>query len=193
MPVLAHPRLAERLRADRVLEDGEILPFAAGNRPPWRIEVRFTPGHTRDHVAFWEPARGVLAAGDLVSGLSTVVVDPPDGNLGHYLASLETLRDLPVRVLFPGHGPPTGGARRKLEDLIQHRQWREERVLAALGSGPVRAEDLVPMVYEDVRPDMWPLAARSLQAHLEHLEERRRVVRGESADGTRWALASPDR
>ena len=191
VPVLAHPLLAERLRADRVLEDGEIVHLEAGGGRPWRIEVRFSPGHTKDHVAFWEPSRGVLAAGDLVSGLSTVVVDPPDGNLGHYLASLEVLRDLPIRVLFPGHGPPTGGAHTKLEDLIRHRRWREDRVLAALGPRPVLVEELLPVVYEDVRPESWPLARRSLQAHLEHLEERRRVVRSGSGDETRWLLAAP--
>ena len=186
-PVLAHPALAERLRADRVLRDGEVMELASVAGEAWRIEARFAPGHTRDHVVYWEAQRGVLAAGDLLSGLGTVVIDPPDGDLGDYMTSLQALRDLPMRVLLPGHGPPMGGGVVRVEKLLAHRRWREERVLASLGETPLSLEQLVQRVYDDVEPEVWRLAQRSLLAHLLHLEARQLAKPSEMGGQAGWS------
>ncbi len=177
LPVWAHPQLAAKLGAERVLADGEVLVLAGGRQGPWRLEVLFTPGHARDHVVFFERARGVLVAGDMASGLSTVVLDPPDGDLDAYLASLRRLMALPVRSLFPGHGPPSGGARVRLAQIVEHRLWREGRLVEALRGGPATLAELVPRVYVDVAESQWRWARRSLLAHLVSLERRGEVRR----------------
>ena len=108
--------------------------------------------------------------GDLVSGLGTVVIDPPDGNLRDYLASLERLRSLDLRTLIPGHGAPHRGVDRLLEALVAHRRMREGRLLQALAEGPLGLGELRARVYSDT-PDADPhLAERTLVAHLEKLE-----------------------
>jgi glyoxylase-like metal-dependent hydrolase (beta-lactamase superfamily II) len=180
VPVLAHPRLAPTLGADRVLADGESI--ALGGGEPWSIEVHFAPGHTRDHVVFFERARGVLAAGDLLSGLSTTVIDPPDGELGAYIESLRRLAGWPIRSVFPGHGPPTAGARERLLDLIAHRLWRQARVVEALDAGAGTIETLLRQVYSDTAESQWTWARRSLLAHLLYLEEQGRVQRRRAAE-----------
>jgi hypothetical protein len=56
---------------------------------------------------------------------------------------------------------------------------REDRVLAALkGKTDASVEDLVPIAYADTPKLLWPLAERSLRAHLDKLvgEGRAREV-----------------
>ena len=66
----------------------------------------------------------------------------------------------------------------KLEAYIEHRLWREERVCEALrtraGASP---EELVEIAYSDVAPALYPLAERSLRAHLAKLETDGRARR----------------
>ena len=63
-----------------------------------------------------------------------------------------------------------GGARRAIEALKAHRLKREAKVLVALQKLPAGSiEDLVPLAYDDVHPQLWPIAARSLTAHVERI------------------------
>jgi glyoxylase-like metal-dependent hydrolase (beta-lactamase superfamily II)/8-oxo-dGTP pyrophosphatase MutT (NUDIX family) len=190
VPLLAHPLLANAVGANRVLVDGETIRL--DGPAPWEIEVHFAPGHTRDSVVFFERRHGVLAAGDLLSGLSTTVIDPPDGELGPYLDSLRRLAGWPIRAIFPGHGPPTAGARERLVALIEHRRWREGRVVEALRSGAGTIETMLPLVYADTPETQWPWARRSLLAHLLYLEEQGRVRRQPDADGSPDAVTSTE-
>jgi glyoxylase-like metal-dependent hydrolase (beta-lactamase superfamily II)/8-oxo-dGTP pyrophosphatase MutT (NUDIX family) len=191
VPVWTHPLLAGRLRAERVLSDGEKIRLASVSGEPWLVEAHFTPGHTADHVVYLERRRGVLAAGDLVSGLSTVVIDPPDGDLADYMDSLERALAFRARVAFPGHGPPIGAPRERFEALLAHRRWREERVREALRNEGRELADLVPAVYEDVIRERWKLAERSLLAHLLALEKRGEAIRREADGRTLWSRVAP--
>jgi ribonuclease/clavin/mitogillin len=166
-PVWAHGAIGGRPVA-RALREGDTIDLPG--RHPRRLRVLETPGHSRDHLVFHEETSRTAIAGDLVSGLGTVVIDPPEGNLRDYLASLERLLALDLRTLIPGHGPPHRGVPRMLTQLIEHRLAREGRVLQALSEGPLDAETLCERVYADT-PNADPrLAARSLAAHLEKLE-----------------------
>jgi glyoxylase-like metal-dependent hydrolase (beta-lactamase superfamily II)/8-oxo-dGTP pyrophosphatase MutT (NUDIX family) len=165
----------EGLEPDRWLEDGDRLVLGESDA----FEVLETPGHARDHVALYhEPSRG-LFAGDVVAGEGTIVIDPPDGDMGDYLSTLRRLRDLNLETLFPGHGSPVTDPDRLLERYLEHRRDREEQVWRALQSArkPREAGELVPTVYEDAPRAVWPMAARSLLAHLIHLCERGRAER----------------
>jgi ribonuclease/clavin/mitogillin len=186
-PVYAHAWTAPRIGADRALAGGETIELAAGEGGrPWRLEVMSTPGHTPGHLALWDAVSGTIVGGDLVSGLSTIVVDPPEGDMAAYLASLERLLALPATLLLPGHGPPIGGPRHRLRYYLEHRRRREERVRAALDAGPRTLEEVVARAYEDTPLESHGLAARSALAHLLKLEAEGRVVR---AGEDRWARA----
>jgi endoribonuclease LACTB2 len=172
-PVWAHPMVSERIRIDRGLREGEGIEIKG--RHPRRLRVLETPGHSRSHLAFLEETSRTVVAGDLVSGLGTVVIDPPDGNLSDYLASLKRLLPLDLETLVPGHGPPTRGVDRMLRAVLEHRRMREERVLEALATGPRDQDSLRAEVYADT-PDAAPdLAAKTLRAHLEKLVSEGRV------------------
>ncbi len=172
VPVLAHAATAERLRArgievDGLLEDGERVTLAG--EPPMAISVVHTPGHARGHLSFFDETFGSLVAGDLVTGFGTIVIDPPEGNMDDYLASLRRARELGPRTLFPAHGPTILDAAGKLDEFVEHRLWREERIRGAWEAGLRRPAEMLASVYDDVPEAAWPLAERQILAHLERL------------------------
>jgi glyoxylase-like metal-dependent hydrolase (beta-lactamase superfamily II) len=137
-----------------------------------------TPGHARGHLCFYEEITGAIITGDLVVGVGTVVIDPPEGNMRQYFESLRRLLALPkLSVLFPAHGPAIGSARERIEEYIEHRTMRENKILEAVQSGASLPHEIVEAAYTDVNPAMWGLAERSTVAHLEKLEEEERVMR----------------
>jgi endoribonuclease LACTB2 len=179
VPVLAHPAAAGELPAgtvDEPLYDGDRVDLGGVE-----LEVLHTPGHCRGHLAFREPNSRLLVAGDLVAGQGTVVIDPPDGDMADYLATLGRLVRDGVGTLIPAHGPLIAVGEERLLGLIAHRMAREEQALAGLQAGARRPLDLVPGVYPEVPIFFHPIAARQVLAHLLKLEAEGRVVRSGEA------------
>ena len=180
VPVAAHrltaDRLANCLRIDRLVDDNEVINLEGD--PGWRVRVLHTPGHTRGHLCFYEENSGAILTGDLIAGVGTVVIDPPEGNMVQYYASLNRLLELPrLTSLLPAHGPAIGSARDKIEEYIQHRNLRETMILEAMRAGAGTAPEIVEAAYTDVSPAMYGLAERSTVAHLEKLVDEGRVSR----------------
>ena len=129
-------------------------------------------------MALRDSRYGAVVVGDLVSTLSTIVVDPPEGHLATYLGSLQRLLELAERpdwVLLPAHGPWTHRGSALVERYLAHRAEREASLLRALADGLTDVKDLVARVYADTDPRAWPVAARSLEAGLEKLREEGRA------------------
>jgi glyoxylase-like metal-dependent hydrolase (beta-lactamase superfamily II) len=166
--ILAHTPLGGELP----LAPGEVVPVGGGD-----LVAVHTPGHTPDHLAFHEPSTGGLFTGDAVLGRGTSVIDPPEGDLGRYLASLRDMLALGPRTIYPGHGPTVEDAQGLLRQYLEHRAERERQILAALQDGPRTAEEVVPLVYMGYPADLYPAAARSVLAHLLELEARGVVER----------------
>jgi len=191
LPVLAHPltlaRLPEKGFAERPLHDGEVLPLGAApdGTSGWQLQALHTPGHDRGHLAFLESRYRAAIVGDLVSTLSTIVIQPPEGHLATYLASLRRLLELPFTTLYPAHGPAACAGHDLVRHYLRHRQEREDSLVTALRSGQSRLEDLLASVYSDVSAELLPLAAHSLRAGLEKLEEEGRVQRV-GQDAFKW-------
>jgi glyoxylase-like metal-dependent hydrolase (beta-lactamase superfamily II) len=120
---------------------------------------------------------------------STVVINPPDGDMAAYLQSLRGLADLAdgsIEWLAPGHGFLIEEPRRAFESIVRHRLKREAKVVAGLQAlGPATPEQLLARVYDDVQPGLHAVAMRSLLAHLFKLRDDRAAI--ERAG--RWSLA----
>jgi glyoxylase-like metal-dependent hydrolase (beta-lactamase superfamily II) len=158
---------------ERPLADGEEV--EAGSL---RLRAIHTPGHSPDHVVLHHQGEGLLFTGDTVLGRGTSIVDPPEGDMGAYVRSLERLGALGVRIIYPGHGPVVFDGPSKLREYVAHRAEREERILAALADGKETAAAMVPDIYgNEVTEEMYPAAARSVLAHLLKLEREGRVAR----------------
>ncbi len=156
-------------RPDRTLFDGEAV-----EGDGWRLVARHTPGHMGGHICL---ALGdVLFTGDHVMGWAPSLVSPPDGDMGAYLRSLETLANAPWSRLLPGHGPPVEDPAARLAALLAHRRGREAQILDALHAGAADLPAVTARVYADTAPALHPAAARNALAHLIDLWERGRVT-----------------
>ena len=134
------------------------------------LRALHTPGHASNHVCYLLEQTGMLFTGDHVMQGSTVVINPPDGDMRAYLASLEALLAEEFAIFAPGHGYLIGAPHKELRRLITHRLAREAKVIAALAKlGDATLEALVPAVYDDVSAKLHTVAARSLRAHLDKL------------------------
>lgn len=171
VPIVAHPitrdLLAGDVPVDELWEDGQAHLFGGV-----RLVGVHTPGHARGHLVFHDPDSGAVIAGDMVAGIGTILIDPRDGDLGTYLASLERMRGLKPSVLLPAHGDPLAQADAVLAFYIAHRHQRTEQIRQALDSlGSATPDELVPHVYQDVPKSAWPIAAVQITAHLLWMHE----------------------
>jgi glyoxylase-like metal-dependent hydrolase (beta-lactamase superfamily II) len=171
---------AEKLRAGQRVRAGAL-----------DLAVVHTPGHTSDHVSFFEPGSGALFTGDAVVGRGTTFIDPPDGDLVQYLRSLTRMRDLGPRIIYPGHGPIVLRAQQKILEYLAHREERETQVLAALAEGPHTISEMVETIYIDHPKDVRALAARSVLAHLLKLADEGRAERTGKKDEGPWTASTP--
>jgi glyoxylase-like metal-dependent hydrolase (beta-lactamase superfamily II)/8-oxo-dGTP pyrophosphatase MutT (NUDIX family) len=145
---------------------GERLDTPAGP-----LKVLHTPGHASNHLCYLlEPAR-LLFAGDQVMQGSTVVINPPDGDMAAYVAALHALGQEAFDTIAPGHGFLIGEAHAAIDFLVTHRLAREHKVARALAChGPASLEALTRYAYDDVPEALHGVAVRSALAHLLKLE-----------------------
>lgn len=189
LPIWAHEATAAllpELRVDRFLTDGEEILLDGDVPARWR--VLFTPGHAPGHVCLFDQGTGAAVVGDMVASVGTILIAPGEGDMIEYLAQLERLAQLGASVALPAHGDPIDAPTDRFRFYVAHRLAREAKVTGALATiGPEGAslEALVPVVYADTPPLMWPFARMSLEAHLIKLEREGRARRA----GEGWAAA----
>ena len=197
-PILGLPsaptsRENSRFTPDRALADGERLVLVGADSDglsSHSLRVVHTPGHAANHLCLLLEEDGLLFSGDHILNGSTTVIDPPDGNMGAYFESLDKLDRLCARhnvnFILPAHGyvlgdhplgadnpggPEHGGARAAIANLRAHRLAREAKVVKAMKALPDGSmDDWVKIAYDDVPERLWPVAKRSLLAHVEHLQ-----------------------
>jgi glyoxylase-like metal-dependent hydrolase (beta-lactamase superfamily II) len=169
---------------DHSVGGGWTLTLAGPDGPAgsMTLEAVHTPGHASDHLCWLLRESRTLLTGDHVMHGSTVVIHPPDGNLGTYLTSLDLVRalDPPIERLAPGHGRLMEDVNDVIDGLIAHRLGRHAKVADAL-----------PQVYADVTEAQLAPARFSLWAHLRFLADQGRTealgeAPGQDTITTRW-------
>ncbi len=177
LPSAATARAASAFTPDRALQNGELLALdghGLDGKITHTLQVVHTPGHAANHLCLVLVEDALLFSGDHVLNGSTTVIDPPDGNMQHYLESLDTLdaacQAHGIEFILPAHGYVLGDARGAIARLKAHRLAREGKVLAAMQALPDGTlQQWVEHAYADVPPRMWPVAQRSLMAHVERI------------------------
>ena len=171
----------QSFRPDRVLAHSERLDLAG-----CALRVIHAPGHASNQLCYLLEEEKLLFTGDHIMQGSTVVINPPDGDMAVYLDSLRQLKGEDIDWFAPGHGFLIDKTQEALERLLIHRLARENKVLNAVrAAGSASIEALLPVVYDDVQARLYPVASRSLLAHLIKLKAEGRVR--ELQDG--WSAA----
>ena len=174
----ATSRAASAFSPDRALADQEHLVLSAPHLEPGcghTLKVIHTPGHAANHLCLVLLEDGLLFSGDHILNGSTTVVDPPDGDMTAYLESLDKLAaacaEHPIEFILPAHGYVLGQALAAVQQLKAHRLRREAKILQVMQSQPEGTlDDWVERAYDDVPPRMWPVAKRSLLAHVQRIQ-----------------------
>jgi recombination protein RecT len=182
-PILGLPsgpaaRAASTFRPDRVLQNNELLtlcPRGLGADLVHTLQVTYTPGHAANHLCLLLLEDGLLFSGDHILNGSTTVVDPPDGDMNAYLDSLDLLTSActehGIDFILPAHGYVLADAVQAIDRLRQHRLRREAKIMQAMQTLPEGTlDDWLAQAYDDVPQRMWPVARRSLLAHVQRIE-----------------------
>jgi glyoxylase-like metal-dependent hydrolase (beta-lactamase superfamily II) len=162
------PALRARWRK-LVVVDAPGPPVPAGDGV---LEIVPTPGHSPDHLCFYDREAGDVYCGDLARLGGTIVIPArKGGDLRAYLASLQRIRELAPRRLLPGHGPIVDDPVALIDRYIAHRAEREQQILKAMLDGARTIEEIVRRVYPALPASLSDAAADSVRAHLAKLRD----------------------
>lgn len=182
LPAPEQPGHDQTFCPDAEPEHGELIATEAG-----ALRAIHTPGHASNHLCFVLVDQQLLFSGDHIMQGSTVVINPPDGDMKAYIESLYELLAEPVQFIAPAHGFLMGQPGVVIDYLITHRLAREhkiERALKQAGHGDLKA--ITAKAYEDVPQALHGVASRSALAHLLKLQAEQRAAR----DGDTWSISS---
>ena len=174
--VIAPGNVQDDAIVDRRVSGGESLTIEGT-----RIDVIATPGHTNEHVCYLT-SDGDLFTGDTILGTGTTAIFPPDGHMGDYFRSLQTLRALEPRRIYPAHGPVRDDAVALIDEYIAHRLERERQVLDAVASGATTAAEMRALIYPQLDERLHGAAEIQIEAHLIKLREEGRLIAGSPSE-----------
>ena len=180
LPSAATARADSRFTPDRSLLNQELLTLTHIAQKH-TLKVIFTPGHAANHVCLVLVEDGLLFSGDHILNGSTTIINPPDGEMTAYLDSLDRLGSAcdehEIDFILPAHGHVLGEAPQAIAQLKAHRLKREAKVVAAMTARPDGTlQDWVALAYDDTDARVWPIAMRSLQAHVDRIHALQQVA-----------------
>ena len=182
------------------MEDGDSFTF-----DDFRLQVIHTPGHSPGSVCLLEHERGILISGDSVLEEMTCnpasrICEAEQGRrfriLNSYLDSLEKIERLPVKEVFPGHGPPFSDLGKRIEYLRSFHLRRREEILGAIertASAHQLEDGVTPfMIANHLFPSMSGIEVFhricGARVHLEAMEEEGLAVSEKQGDALRYSL-----
>ncbi len=162
------------------MEDGDVF-----EGEDYELRVIHTPGHTPGTCCLYETREKILYSGDHIIGHITpnplfelrkeILRDPEYMSLKAYIRSLERVRNMDVRYVFPGHGQHIGDLQGLIESYRVHHRERMERIWAALKKQSRPLYHIVDEVFDFVPEYDGFLAISEIMVHLELLIEEGRV------------------
>jgi glyoxylase-like metal-dependent hydrolase (beta-lactamase superfamily II) len=94
---------------DRVISDGDVLGEVMGG-----LHVVATPGHSPDHVSYWQPEQRILFCGDVLMRIPlprlTLPIAAFTVSMAQNKQSIKRVAEMDVDVLCLGHGTPLRNA-----------------------------------------------------------------------------------
>jgi len=142
-----------------------------------------TPGHTRGHMCLYEPNKKLFISGDhiLIDITPNISLWSNEYNpLNEYLASLNKVYELDVKLVLPGHRSTFKNFKERIQELKYHHQARVNEVASILEKGKQNAFQVASQMNWDMDYESWDLfpipqkwfATGEAIAHLKYLEER---------------------
>ena len=164
---------------DLRVEDGAVLDVGG-----LHLRLVHTPGHTAGHLCILLEEERLLFAGDNVLGVGTAAIaPPPHGDMSQYIQSLRKMQSLDATLLAPGHGPLVQEPNRKIQELIEHRQQREDQIVGLIASGRDSVKSLVKAIYPELDKRLMMMATGQVISHLHKLQSEGKLqLEGKGAE-----------
>ena len=172
---------AAKATPDVRVNDGDVLEVGS-----LRLRCVHAPGHTAGHLCLLLEGENVLFAGDNVLGVGTAAISPPPhGDMAEYIRSLRKMQSLDASLLAPGHGPAVKEPNRKIQELIDHRQQREDQIVGLLDAGKDSVKSLLKAIYPELDKRLAGMAQGQILSHLHKLQSEGKVrLSGKGVDTT---------
>ncbi|MBN19267.1 MAG: hypothetical protein CL758_07345 [Chloroflexi bacterium] len=139
------------------------------------LEIIETPGHTSGSICIFLHEQKVLFAGDTVLGGTTTAISPEQGNMSHYIDSLNKLINYKAKYICPGHGELINNPQEKLENIINQREKRENQILNILKDGDFSPEEMFSKLYKRLNKKLHREAIGQIKSHLIKLKNESKI------------------
>jgi glyoxylase-like metal-dependent hydrolase (beta-lactamase superfamily II) len=168
-----------KAKVTRPLRDGEELRLR--DRV---LEVQHRPGHSPSDTVFWDADREILICADhLLAHISSnpLISRPLDGSderphaLMIYMESLRRTRELPARILLPGHGEPITDHRALIDERFALHRRRAEKIHGLIAERPRSAYEIAQELWGNVAVTQAFLTLSEVLGHLDLLGADGRV------------------
>jgi glyoxylase-like metal-dependent hydrolase (beta-lactamase superfamily II) len=152
-------------------------------------QILHMPGHAQHQTCFYQPdSRQFISADMLLHRAPTPVVEnPPPGRprqpgLPLFLQSLDVLEQLPIDVVYPGHGPIFHDSLDKIAKQRQRVERRKKQCLQAINKGHRTLMELTNHLYANRDPGLRFAGLWMIVGYLDLLQAEGKV-REELVDG----------
>ena len=136
-----------------LLDDGNIIQIG-----DYRLKCLLTPGHTEGHICLYDEEKQ-----DAVFRRSHSLRITPHieswsyevNSFKNYLESLDKIRNLPVKIVLPGHRNFFTDLAGRIDELEKHHETRANEVLEVLGKNIMSAYDIAAGMTWDIDCESW--------------------------------------
>jgi glyoxylase-like metal-dependent hydrolase (beta-lactamase superfamily II) len=191
-----------RLDHDQVVlaRDGDTWEFKTSDGEGFVLEAHLMPGHTGGHVVYLEPETKTLFAGDQLlpkvspNPLLEPSLDSPGErrrSLKEYLASLQRMAAMDLRLVYPGHGDPVTVPGTLIARTIAHHDKRKAGVAGHLGAEPKSPYQIATEIFPDAVGYDAFLAVSEIVGHLDLIVEDGKAIIEEHDGVTRYLAGRP--
>jgi glyoxylase-like metal-dependent hydrolase (beta-lactamase superfamily II) len=187
--------IVEHVVPDVTFHDGDRIELS-----DFPLDVLHTPGHCPEEVVFWNSDNGVMLSGDhLLPDITPVclfdIPAQPGGarvrTLVQYLASLEKIERLDVRLLLPSHGDILTSQVDLLERYRLAIETRALKIVRFLAKGDSTPFDLAVRMFPKVWDSQLHLVLSEVLGHLDLLELRGSATTREERGVIHYCSESP--
>ncbi len=180
-------------RVTHPMADGEDLELRDR-----KLTIVHRPGHSPSDTLLWDSDRGILIAGDHLLGhissnplvsrplspayppQTTGASEPRPRALLQYMESMRATREMPARLVMPGHGDPILDHRELIDDRLRMHRRRAERIHQILDAGPLSAYEIAVRMWGNVAVTQAYLTLSEVLGHLDLLVSNAQAVEHDS-------------
>lgn len=170
-----------------ILKEGDSIPGHPG------LVAIETLGHAQSHLAYWHEKNQALIGGDLIIShmVSNPLIEPPlhpktprAKSLLQYNASLKKVLDLPVKVIYSGHGEPIYNGHEMINERLAKQHRRAMKVLQIIEEkGPITVYELSAYIFPQKYEAELGLTLSHTIGQLDYLKSLKLIVETSNDQG----------